>query len=143
MNVVVDTNVAIDYLLNRAPLATDAKKVMSLVAGDEVKGYLTGNSVADIFYLTDKHMGGEAAHKAIRLLLKQFSVIGVDGEVCLAALDKPIDDFEDALVVVCAENANLDYIITNDKEFLSLDLPVPAISPADFLAINAGLADDK
>ena len=43
-------------------------------------------------------------------------------------------DFEDALVVACAEKSDLNYIITNDKGFLSSsDLSVSVISPADFL----------
>ena len=55
----------------------------------------------------------------------------------------PIDDFEDALVVVCAESANLDYIITNDKTFLDLDLTVPSIDPADFLIAYARLTGEN
>jgi len=36
--------------------------------------------------------------------------------------------------VVCAEKADLDYIVTNDQGFLdSADLNVPAICPSDFL----------
>ena len=43
-------------------------------------------------------------------------------------------DFEDALVMVCAEKAALDFIVTNDKGFLSgKGLSVPIISPANFL----------
>lgn len=58
----------------------------------------------------------------------------MDGDDCEKALELPMGDFEDALVVVCAEKANLNYIVTNDKGFLSsLDLSVSTISPADFL----------
>ena len=135
MNVMVDTNVIVDDILNRMPLATDAKAIMNLIAEGKATGFITGNSVADIFYLTSKHVGTVIARKQVKYLLKQFNVVCVDGEVCLTALDKPIEDFEDSLVVVCAENTKLDYIITNDKEFLSLDLPVPTISPTNFLAI--------
>ena len=72
MNIVVDTNVILDDILNRAPNAEAAQKISQLAT--------------------------------------------------------------DALVVVCAEKAALDYIVTNDKGFLhEANLSVPAISPADFL----------
>jgi predicted nucleic acid-binding protein len=45
-----------------------------------------------------------------------------------------MSDFEDALVVVSAEKADLNYIITNDKRFQSsIDSSVSAVSPDDFL----------
>jgi predicted nucleic acid-binding protein len=67
-------------------------------------------------------------------LLLNFKVVSVDGDDCQRAIDFPMEDFEDALVIVCAEKANLNYIVTNDKGFLSeTDLCVPAISPDDFL----------
>lgn len=76
----------------------------------------------------------EAARKIIRNLLLSFMVASVDGEDCQVALDLPMGDFEDALVVVCAEKANLNYIVTNDKGFLSsTELSVPPISPTDFI----------
>jgi len=50
---------------------------------------------------------------------------------CQTALDSPLPDFEDALVVVCAEKVNLDYIVTRDEELLVLP---NAISPIEFLS---------
>ena len=74
------------------------------------------------------------ARKIIKNLLLSFAVVSVSGEDCQKAIDLPMGDFEDALVVVCAEKAELNYIVTNDKDFLNdTDLSVPAISPANFL----------
>ena len=143
MNVIIDTNVILDDVLNRIPNAYDARKITELVTDNKVIGHISANSITDIYYVTDKRHGSDVARDVIKGLLQSFSIVAVDGEACLAALDKPLDDFEDALVVVCAEKANLDYIVTNDKEFLALDLPVTPISPADFLAVHAGLEGNK
>jgi len=44
-------------------------------------------------------------------------------------------DFEDALVAVCADKENLNFIVTRDEEFLKLP---KAISPSEFLKkVNA------
>ena len=137
MNVLIDTNVYLDDTLNRMPNAISAGKVCDLIDDNKIRGYISANSVTDIYYFAEKKRGNGIARELIRELLHNYSVISVDGETCLSAIDKLIDDFEDALVVVCAESANLDYIITNDKAFLDLDLPVPSIDPAGFLIAYA------
>jgi putative PIN family toxin of toxin-antitoxin system len=130
----LDTNVILDDILNRAPKAETARKVSQLVTDERINGYLTTNCLTDIFFVVSKNRNEVAARKTIRNLLLNFSVVSVDGEDCQRAIDFPMKDFEDALVVVCAEKADLNYIITNDKGFLSeTDLSVPAISPVDFL----------
>ena len=143
MNVIIDTNVILDDILNRTPNVTDARRITELVTEGKIAGHISANSITDIYYVTDKKHGDDVAKDVIRGLLQSFSIVAIGGEACLAALDKPMDDFEDALVAVCAENANLNYIITNDKAFLDLDLPVPSINPTDFLTVYAGLVGDK
>ena len=133
MNVLIDTNVILDDILNRVPLAETARKITQMATNDEIVGYLTANCLTDIFYIVTKNKDENVARKTIKNLLLVFSVVGIDGDDCQNAINFPISDFEDALVVVCAEKANLEYIITNDKEFLDLDdLGVPAIRPSDF-----------
>ena len=134
MNVLIDTNVILDDILNRVPNAEAAKNISRLVTDELVVAYLTANTLTDIFYIVSKNRDEITARKTIKNLLLIYSVVSVDGEDCKRAIDFPMGDFEDALVVVCAEKANLNYIITNDQVFLDeAGLSVPAIKPADFL----------
>lgn len=134
MNVLIDTNVILDDILDRAPNAEVARNISQLVTDEIVNGYITANCVTDIFYIVSKSRNETTARKVIRNLLLSFGVVSMTGEDCKQALDFPMDDFEDALVVVCAEKAGLTYIVTNDKGFLSsADLNVSAISPIDLL----------
>ncbi|MCL1910868.1 MAG: hypothetical protein FWG13_01525 [Leptospirales bacterium] len=56
---------------------------------------------------------------------------------CHKALDFPLDDYEDALLVVCGNRIGVDYIITRDEEFLDkAKPPVSVISPVDFVNSN-------
>jgi len=130
----IDTNVILDDILDRAPNAETARKISRLATDALVNAYLTANCLTDIFYVVCKSCDEDIARKTIRNLLLSFAVVSVDGQDCWRAIDLPMGDFEDALVVVCAEKAALSYIITNDKEFLSgADISVPTISPIDFL----------
>jgi predicted nucleic acid-binding protein len=130
----IDTNIVLDDILNRAPNADVARGVSRLVTDGIVNGHLTANCLTDIFYIVSKCRNDGTARKVIRNLLLIFSVVSVDGGDCQVAIDFPMSDFEDALVVVCAEKADLSYIITNDKGFRSdTASSVSVVSPADFL----------
>ena len=136
MNVMIDTNVVLDDILDRSPNAENAKKISRLVTDAHVNAYLTANCITDIFYIVSKIKDDTIARKTIKNLLLSFDVVSVDGQDCQKAIDMPMRDFEDALAVVCAEKEGLDFIVTNDKDFLSqTDLSVSAISPAAFLLL--------
>jgi predicted nucleic acid-binding protein len=134
LNVLIDTNIILDDILYRVPNAETARKISQLATDEVISAYLTANCLTDIFYVVSKYRDEAVARKTIRNLLLSFSVVGIDGQDCRKAIDLPMGDFEDALVVVCAEKAGLNYIVTNDKGFLGFaGLTVPAVSPADFL----------
>ena len=134
MNVLIDTNVILDDILDRAPNAETAKKISRLVTDELIGGHLTANTLTDIFYIVSKNKDEVIARKTIKNLLLIFTVVSVDGTDCQQAIDLPMRDFEDALVAVCAEKANLDYIVTNDRGFLTGNgLSIPTINPVDFL----------
>ena len=134
MNVLIDTNIILDDILDRTSNAENAKKINRLVTDELIGGYLTANTLTDIFYIISKNKNDAIARKTIKNLLLIFTILSVDGEDCQKAIDLPMGDFEDALVVVCAEKANLDYIVTNDQGFLAgTGLSVPTIKPTEFL----------
>ena len=134
MNALIDTNVMLDDILDRVPNAETARRITQLITDELVNGYLTATCLTDIFYVVSKSRNEVIARKIIKNLLLSFAVVGVDSQDCWRAIDLPMNDFEDALVVVCADKAALNYIVTNDKGFLSgKNLSVPTISPTDFL----------
>ena len=134
MNVMIDTNIVLDDILNRSPNAENARKISRLVTDEYVNGYLTANCITDIFYIVSKSRDDAIARKTIKNLLLSFGVVSVDGQDCQKAIDMSLRDFEDALAVVCAKKESLEYIVTNDKIFLKqADLEVSTISAADFL----------
>ena len=134
MRILVDTNVILDAILSRQPNAESAKNIITLFNNHKMKGYITANSIADIFYLAQKVLDKVKAKEILRSLLRIFLIISVDSIDCHKALDLPLEDFEDALVLICADKIKLDYVLTNDKGFLKISNPlVPVISPEDLL----------
>ncbi len=72
-------------------------------------------------------------------ILDLVNVIVVDGEKCSDALASEMDDFEDALVAVCAESVNADFIVTRDKGFLDTSYcNVQLVSPDGLRGILDG-----
>jgi len=131
MKILIDTNVILDSLASREPYDKSADDIFDLIAQNRVEGYLNTSSVTDIYYILRKTLGDAASRSEIRKILYILQAIEITKSDCQAALDSPISDFEDALVVVCADKVNLDYIITRDEEFLKLP---NAVSPIEFLS---------
>jgi len=132
MRVLIDTNVIIDYLNDRAPFADHSEKVIDLCARKDVTGVLTASSATDIYYITRKVLGHYKTLENLQLLFSVLDVADVGKNDLLRAMELDITDFEDALASVCAKRVNADYILTRDiKGFLSS--AVPPITPENFL----------
>jgi len=137
MKVLLDTNVLLDAIVNREPFYLDAQNVINLILDNKLEGFITANSTTDIYYIAKKYLNQNDLRNIMCSLFAIFSIVDVLGTDCQKALDFPLDDYEDALLVVCSDKTAIDYIITRDKEFLQKAKPsMPVISPADFLQIN-------
>ena len=130
MKILLDTNIILDSLASRPPYNEHADVIFELVAKNRIEGYLNTSSVTDIYYILRKTLNDTDCRNEIRKTLYILQAIEVTKSDCETALDSPIIDFEDALVVVCADKVNLDYIVTRDVELLKLP---NAISPTEFL----------
>jgi len=134
MMIILDNNILIDALASRKPFDTDAQKILRAAAQGKCSCCFTVNSATDIYYVLRKTKGVAKAKEAIARLLRLLPVVPVSGNDCMEALNLPIDDFEDALLAVCAAKAEADFIVTRDEDFLKAESPVKAISPSEFLS---------
>jgi predicted nucleic acid-binding protein len=132
MKIIIDNNIALDALLGRRPFSEAAEKILTACADTHI-GCLSVNSLTDIFYVLRKSMDVSPAKEAIKKLMELLDIISLSDEDCLNALSLPIDDFEDALVVICGKNAGADFIVTRDEKFLKMESPVPVLSPDKLL----------
>ena len=135
MTVLLDTNVIMDALQERSPFDVPAKEILLRGQNGELTCLLTANAATDIFYLYSKARDIQSAKAALDFLLSIYKVVSVTHEDCITARMLPIDDFEDGLVVACAEKATADYIITRDEKLLETDSSVKLIAPEIFVAL--------
>ena len=119
MKVLLDTNIVMDALQERQPFDVEAKEILKRSQGnDEFACLFTANAMTDIFYLYSKARDMNSAKAALGFLLATYDIVSVTREDCVIALSLAIEDFEDALIVVCAQKAGADYIVTRDRRFL-------------------------
>jgi predicted nucleic acid-binding protein len=132
MKIMIDNNIALDALLGRKPFNEAAEKVLTACV-DTHKGYLSVNSLTDIFYILRKSMDVSSVKAAIKKLMELLEIVSLNDEDCINALSLPIDDFEDALVVICGRNVGADFIVTRDNKFLEIRSLIPVLSPDKLL----------
>ena len=135
MTVLLDTNVIMDALQERRPFDAEAKEILLRAQNGEFTCYFTANAVTDIFYLYGKARDLKSARQVVNFLLTTYKIVSVTHKNCSDAMSIPIDDFEDALVSVCAKKVEADYIISRDAKFLREKSPVKVIEPKDFLKV--------
>lgn len=135
MKVVFDTNIILDATLRRDNYRT-AQALIMAVAREDMTGIVTANSITDIYYIARKSIGDQKARDVISYILQIFHVAVIDGAVCSKALISQMNDFEDAVVSVCASNLDADYIVSRDKAFAeSPYCPVNVLHPDALLEI--------
>jgi len=132
MKALIDTNIIIDYLDDRAPYADNAEIILDLCEKGKLTGVLTASSVTDIYYIMRKIAGREKTLASLKLLFAVFDVAEDGKSDLLRAMELTITDFEDALMAVCAKRVKADCIITrNVRDYTGS--PVPAMLPEDFI----------
>jgi predicted nucleic acid-binding protein len=133
MKALIDTNVVLDALMAREPWRQDSERVLLASAEGKLEGYVTASAATDIFYIVRKQAGGSNAKLAMRRLFRIVRVLDVTEADCLAALDLPLSDFEDALQAAAAIRAGLDCVITRDHAGFA-GLGIQAVAPGKALA---------
>jgi len=133
INVVFDSNIVIDALRPNHLFAMNAKRVFDLVKDDLIAPFICANSLTDIYYVLRKVQGNEKAKDTISSLLRIFDIIPLTEEDCVKALTLPMNDFEDAIIAVCAKKVNADYIVTRDEDFIKAKTGVNVVTSEDLV----------
>ena len=132
MTVLFDTNVILDFLVDREPFSTQAAVLFSKVESGQLTGFLSAGSVTTLYYLIRKAAGGRAAHRDIRRLLRLFEIAPINRQVLEGALSLGFDDFEDAVICQAATSIGAQGIITRDLGGFN-KAKIPVYSPSEFI----------
>ena len=135
MNALIDTCIIIDALQSREPFSKDAETIFLSVANRRCVGFLTANSVTDIYFLMHKALHSAAeTRKALGILFSLFEIIDTCGIDCRKALTSGVSDYEDAVMVETADRAGIDCIVTrNIRDYVGA--PMPVYTPEQFVSL--------
>ena len=98
MRVLIDTNIVLDFLLQREPFFQDAELLFQAIDAGQLIGYVTATTLTDIFYISRKHTRSvEQARQAVLETLTAMVICPIDRAVLESAFNSGLVDFEDAV----------------------------------------------
>src|SRR5260370_15229510 len=112
MRVLFDTDVILDFLLEREPFFQDASNLLELNATGEFEGHISSITPVNVFYIGRKIVGAITIRQGIGDLLKFVGVCPVTRARLVEALALPFADYEDAVQHASATANNIDAIVT-------------------------------
>ena len=133
MRVLLDTNVVLDALLERAPWVAEARAIWEAHLAYRIAAHITATSLTDIFYVSRRSVGRVRAWLGIGACLDQLYILPVGLPLLQSAARFGDGDFEDHLQIVSAVAAGLDAIVTRDPKGFA-GSPIPVLSPVELLA---------
>ena len=133
--ILIDTNVLLDYLLEREPFFDDAKKVILSCVDGKVKGCIAAHAIPNMFFILRKDYSIKERREVLSNLCSIFDIEGIDKTKLLSGLsNEDFSDFEDCLQMECAKSYGADYIVTRNVADYSVS-EVNAIEPREYLKI--------
>ena len=132
-NVLIDTDVILDFFFDRKPFSDDASQILNLCEKGQVKGFVTSVIISNIYYLLRKTANHRNVIDSLKILMNLIDICNIDKDTILSAMNSEFKDFEDALQNFSAQNDNrISIIITrNTKDFKLSELSV--MTPELFL----------
>ena len=92
MRVLVDTNIVLDFLLQREPFFQNTEPLFQAIDVGEIVGYVTATTLTDIFYISRRHTRNvEKARQAISEMLTAMMICPVDRVVLESAFNSGLD----------------------------------------------------
>ena len=134
----IDTNIVLDVLCDRAPFADDSERVLNLCETEAVDGCLSALSIPNLVYIMRKELDPTAVNSVIDTLSVALTIVDLKARDLKGAAAMQWKDFEDALQYATAQRIQADYIVTrNVKDFNKSE--IRAVTPSEFLTfVNPG-----
>ncbi|MCI8390428.1 MAG: PIN domain-containing protein [Roseburia sp.] len=114
MVILIDTNVILDYLVEREGFFEDARTIMELYANDKIHGCVAFHSLSNLWFILRKKPD-YIRREMLKQICTLLSVVSAEHEDVVRAIhDTKFKDFEDCLQDKCAVTANANYLVTRN-----------------------------
>lgn len=129
LNLLIDTNVALDIVLKREPFFATSAKVISLTQVG-VNEFVSATTVTDIYYIAYRQIKNrETVMALLKKFLQTVKVANVTHKEIHTALNLNWADFEDAVQYAVAVLNGFDGIVTRNMEGFDADDEVKIFTP--------------
>ena len=133
MVLLIDANILLDVLLNRADYVKEYALIWKLSETDKATGYVSALTFANLVYIMRKQLTPDKIEEVYQKLSLIFRFADLSVSDLAHAAELNWKDFEDAVQSVTAERIHVDYIITrNVRDFAQSK--VVAFTPSELLA---------
>jgi predicted nucleic acid-binding protein len=133
MRLLIDANIILDVLQNRAEFVEASSIIWKLCETDKATGYVSTLTFANLVYVMRKELAPDKIQEVFQKLRLIFEFADFNSEDLSKAAELNWKDFEDAVQSVTAERIQADYIVTrNVRDFV--DSKVMAYTPSELLA---------
>jgi predicted nucleic acid-binding protein len=129
----IDTDVIIDFLIDRKPHSREAAVIFTLFDEKKIKGYTSSLTFSNLYYILRKIQSHNKVKSKLESLSKFIGILKVEEQTIKEALESDFPDFEDSIQYFSAlDSKRIDVIITrNTKDYKKSDIPV--MTPGDYL----------
>ena len=134
-NVLLDTDVILDFLLDREPFSQYSTEIFHLCETKKINGYITPLSYSNVYYILRRSTRHQKVIAGLKQLLSITHVLSMPVEVFANALYSKFNDFEDSLQHYSAlKNPQIEVILTrNVKDYSHSEIGV--MSPESYLKL--------
>jgi len=132
-NLLLDTNVFIDYIGHKDPFFQEAERVIAAGFFGDAKLWVSAQSLNDAFYILRKYCSSDQIQDAMAAACEIITPVDLTAADTQRALSMKWTDYEDCLIAMLAEKVKADAIITRDVHGFEKSL-VSAKTPSEWLA---------
>ena len=131
--VFLDSDVVLDFLTKRKPFVEESMRIFEYSARKELGIYISSLSINNIHYVVSKLESAKKAKDKIRILMNLVEILPVGKSTIEKSLLSNFKDFEDGLQNFCAEEGEMNIVITrNIRDYTKSNLSIQ--TPKEFLA---------
>lgn len=136
----LDTNVVLDFLIDRKPFSFSAAKLFDYSEKGKVKLYTAAISYTTIYYVVKKFTAHKDTIRILKDLEKLTETLDTTGKTIRESLLSDFKDFEDAIqYYTAATEKKIDAIVTrNSPDFNKSEMAVMTPEEAVGLLNSAG-----
>jgi predicted nucleic acid-binding protein len=132
-DIFIDTDVIIDFLIDRKPHSREVAIIFTLIEQKKLKGYVSSLTFSNLYYVLRKIVSHNKVIAKLDSISRLLTILKFDQQTIKDAIASGFTDFEDSIQYYCAlDYKKIDVIITgNTKDFKTSEIPV--MTPADYL----------